>query len=190
MIRYTRVLFLTSIIMFLMLTGSLSTCLDEPAPPDQPSNGPGSSDYLHYGVRKTRYKWGARQYWIFEPYSPKPESAPLIVFNHGWGAKRPISYRAWIDHLVKRGNLIANPLPSLTISKAAVWSGLNVISSPRTSITKEGSNQTSALIILSTLACFWSIRCFSSKMGIFSRFSSVNPEPTLQTVLKTSVIAR
>lgn len=81
----------------------------EPTPPDQPTSGPGGSNYSHYGVRKTRYKLGARQYWIFEPFGPKPESAPLIVFNHGWSAIHPIFYRAWIHHIVKRGNIVVYP---------------------------------------------------------------------------------
>lgn len=107
--RYARMLLAASIITFLFCAGSISLGLDDPAPPDQPTTGPGSSDYSHYGVRETRYEWGARQYWIFEPFSPTPESAPLIVFNHGWGARQPISYMAWIDHLVKRGNIVIYP---------------------------------------------------------------------------------
>ncbi len=86
-----------------------SSSTDEPTPPDQPTDGPGGSNYSHYGVRKTRYRFGARQYWIFEPYGPKPESAPLIVFNHGWSAIHPICYREWIHHLVKRGNIVVYP---------------------------------------------------------------------------------
>jgi len=58
-----------------------SSSTDEPTPPDQPTDGPGGSNYSHYGVRKTRYGFGGHKYWIFEPYGPKPESAPLIVFK-------------------------------------------------------------------------------------------------------------
>jgi len=81
----------------------------DPSAPDHPTDGPGGSNYSDYGVRITRYRFGARQYWIFEPYGPKPESAPLIVFNHGWSAIHPICYREWIHHLVKRGNIIVYP---------------------------------------------------------------------------------
>lgn len=82
---------------------------NDPTPPEQPNDGPGGSNYSHDGVLKTRYRWGARQFWIFEPTDPKPESAPLIVFNHGWSAIFPYFYRAWIDHIVRRGNIVVFP---------------------------------------------------------------------------------
>jgi len=82
---------------------------DDPTQPVQPSNGPGGADYTHNGVIKTRYKWGAHQYWIFEPDDPKPDNAPLIVFNHGWTAIYPIIYKEWIYHIVKKGNIVVYP---------------------------------------------------------------------------------
>jgi len=86
-----------------------SVSFDGPRPPDQPTSGPGGADYSHSGYEKSRYKWGARQYWIFEPTNPKPESAPLIVFNHGYLAIHPIIYWSWIIHLVKKGNIVVYP---------------------------------------------------------------------------------
>ena len=79
--RYLLLLVVAGIIL-LPNAGSVVTTLDGPMPPDQPTSGPGGSDYSHEGVQKSSYKWGAEQYWIFEPIGPKPESAPLIVFNH------------------------------------------------------------------------------------------------------------
>lgn len=96
-------------ILFLPNAGSVVTTLNGPTPPNQPTSGPGGSDYSHEGVQKSRYKWGAEQYWIFEPISPKPESAPLIVFNHGWTAIYPFLYREWINHIVKKGNIVVYP---------------------------------------------------------------------------------
>jgi len=81
----------------------------EPTPPDQPTSGPGGSDYSHAGVKKSSYKFGAEQYWIFEPTNPTPATAPLIVFNHGWCAIFPFFYRAWIEHIVKHGNIVVYP---------------------------------------------------------------------------------
>ena len=86
-----------------------SSSTDEPTPPDQPTDGPGGSNYSHYGVRKSRYGFGGHKYWIFEPYGPEPESAPLIVFNHGYTAINPVFYQGWINHLVKRGNIVIYP---------------------------------------------------------------------------------
>ena len=80
-----------------------------PMPPEQPMSGPGGMDYQHGAARMTSYGSGNSQYWIFEPTSPTPSSAPLIVFNHGWIAMKPVSYGAWIDHLVRRGNIVVYP---------------------------------------------------------------------------------
>jgi hypothetical protein len=82
---------------------------DEPTQPDQPTSGPGGSEYPHLGVKKSRYGYGGNRYWIFEPFAPKPESAPVIVFNHGFTALHPICYREWIHHIVKRGNIVIYP---------------------------------------------------------------------------------
>jgi pimeloyl-ACP methyl ester carboxylesterase len=78
-------------------------------PPAQPQTGPGGKQYAHAGVTKNRYGKGGQQYWIYEPDSPKPSSAPVIVFLHGWGGMNPLYYGAWLDHLVKRGNIVVYP---------------------------------------------------------------------------------
>ena len=33
----------------------------------------------------------------------------MIVFLHGWGGMNPLYYGAWLDHLVKRGNIVIYP---------------------------------------------------------------------------------
>ncbi|HET9479083.1 MAG TPA: alpha/beta fold hydrolase [Pyrinomonadaceae bacterium] len=78
-------------------------------PPAQPASGPGGKQYAHTSVTKNRYGKGGEDYWIFEPDAPKPASAPVIVFLHGWGGMNPLYYGAWIDHLVKRGNIVIYP---------------------------------------------------------------------------------
>jgi len=80
-----------------------------PSPPAQPAKGPGSSDYHHREVVAAAHGRGATQYWLFEPAAPAPKSAPVVVFLHGWGAISPEPYRAWIDHIVKRGNIVIYP---------------------------------------------------------------------------------
>ncbi|UCD14268.1 MAG: prolyl oligopeptidase family serine peptidase [Thermoplasmatales archaeon] len=80
-----------------------------PEQPIQPLAGPGGSNYSHNEVIESSYGRGAKKYWIFEPAEPKPETAPLVVFNHGWSAMHPRFYRAWIDHIVKRGNIVVYP---------------------------------------------------------------------------------
>ena len=78
-------------------------------PPSQPLTGPGGREYVHAAVTKNRYGKGGQEYWIFEPDSPKPRTAPVVVFLHGWGGMNPLYYGAWLDHLVKRGNIVIYP---------------------------------------------------------------------------------
>jgi dienelactone hydrolase len=113
------------------LSGSprLTDHLDGPTPPSQPPDGPGGSNYSHHGYRQSRYGWGSYQFWIFEPADPTPASAPLIVFNHGWSAVFPYFYKAWVEHLVKRGNIVVYPRYQLGLmvglrdaTQHAIWS--------------------------------------------------------------------
>jgi pimeloyl-ACP methyl ester carboxylesterase len=113
-----KTFFIAFICIFFLLATSLSPGilindnekqLDDPRPPNQPVSGPGGSDYVHNTVTKIRYNHGEKQYWIFEPNDPKPESAPLIVFIHGGGAFHPIFYLEWIYHIVKKGNILVYP---------------------------------------------------------------------------------
>jgi poly(3-hydroxybutyrate) depolymerase len=80
-----------------------------PSQPRQPTTGPGGSDHSFGAVLKTQYGKGAHEFWIFEPADPTPQSAPLIVFNHGYGAFTPFYYEAWVDHLVQQGNIVVYP---------------------------------------------------------------------------------
>src|SRR5688572_3794659 len=87
----------------------------QPTPPTQSATGPGGKQYLHTKVTKNRYGTGNQEYWVFEPDTPKPASAPLVVFIHGWGGMNPLYYGAWLDHLVKRGNIVVYPRYQATL---------------------------------------------------------------------------
>jgi dienelactone hydrolase len=87
----------------------LSSQSRSPTPPEQPAAGPGGKQYVHTSVTKNRYGKGGQEYWIFEPDAPKPAAAPVVVLLHGWGGMNPLYYGAWIDHLVKRGNIVIYP---------------------------------------------------------------------------------
>ncbi|MBM3858310.1 MAG: alpha/beta hydrolase [Verrucomicrobia bacterium] len=78
-------------------------------PPAQPKTGPGGAEYSHQAVVSKSYGKGGKAYWLFEPSNPAPTSAPVIVFNHGWILMEPRHYDAWIEHLVKRGNIVIFP---------------------------------------------------------------------------------
>jgi pimeloyl-ACP methyl ester carboxylesterase len=77
--------------------------------PSQPESGPGGSAYPHRSVDERSYGEGDLQYWLLEPADPKPQSAPVVIFNHGWGAMSPHSYRAWLFHIARRGNIVIYP---------------------------------------------------------------------------------
>ena len=99
-----------------LLALSLSTVFAQRAtPPVQPSTGPGGKQYAHAKVTKNRYGTGNQEYWIFEPDTPKPVTAPLVVLIHGWGGMNPLYYGAWLDHLVKRGNIVVYPRYQATL---------------------------------------------------------------------------
>lgn len=80
-----------------------------PTPPAQPAHGPGGADYTHTRVVAREVRRGAQGWWLFTPAEPKPASAPVVVFCHGWGALDPDNYRSWIDHIVRRGNIVIWP---------------------------------------------------------------------------------
>jgi len=99
----------TALSLIVILVSLTAVSSQNITPPSQPQTGPGGKQYLHSGVIKNRYGKGGQEYWIFEPDSPKPRSAPVIIFLHGWGGMNPLYYGAWLDHLVKRGNIVVYP---------------------------------------------------------------------------------
>jgi pimeloyl-ACP methyl ester carboxylesterase len=83
---------------------------EAPAPPDQPSSGPGGKTYAHASLTTTRIGRGAQGAILFEPADPRPEAAPVVVFCHGWSVLDPVHYGAWITHIVRRGYTVIYPL--------------------------------------------------------------------------------
>lgn len=47
--------------------------------------------------------------WIFTPDDPRPLTAPVVVFTHGWGAVHPRAYGAWLQHMVRKGHIVIFP---------------------------------------------------------------------------------
>ena len=133
-------IFLISLILNPLCTGitypeQRDNFTDPPTPPQQPNTGPGGSNYSHAGVRQTHYGFGSHEFWIFEPINPTPTSAPLIVFNHGWSAFFPYLYKAWIDHLVKRGNIVVYPRYQLSLIIGVRFATSNAIQAVKKAIT-------------------------------------------------------
>jgi acetyl esterase/lipase len=88
-------------------------------PPAQSQSGPGGKEAAHAAVISELHGTGAQAFWLFEPAKPSPQQAPLVVFNHGWAAMDPRIYKAWIDHIVKRGNIVVFPLYQESLLTAA-----------------------------------------------------------------------
>jgi acetyl esterase/lipase len=80
-------------------------------PPMQPGSGPGGIEYSHNGVLFSNFTtlFSGDGYWLFEPNLPKPDSADVIVFNHGYGVFNPGPYGQWIEHLVRKGHIVIFP---------------------------------------------------------------------------------
>jgi acetyl esterase/lipase len=84
--------------------------LDLASQPTPPASGPGAAQMTHRRIVETHVPDGAKGYYLFEPADPSPDTAPVIVFVHGYGARRPTGYQAWIRHLVHRGNVVIFPV--------------------------------------------------------------------------------
>ena len=88
-----------------------SLTINSQTSPSQPMNGPGGMDYMHGSVIQNNFTslFTGDGYWLFEPDQPKPDSADVVIFNHGWGVYNPGPYGQWIEHLVKKGNIVIFP---------------------------------------------------------------------------------
>lgn len=79
-------------------------------PPAQPFAGPGGSDYICDSVRMHDFAQKPYGYWLFEPgVADRPDSAQVVVLIHGYGGFNPMIYGDWIEHLVRKGNIVIFP---------------------------------------------------------------------------------
>ncbi|MBL7776255.1 MAG: alpha/beta hydrolase fold domain-containing protein [Saprospiraceae bacterium] len=92
----------------LIFKGLFSAAQNTPYP-GQAAAGPGGAEYQHRSVAFFDAAARADGYWLFEPADPKPDSAEVVVFMHGYGAYNPMSYGKWIKHLVAKGNIVIYP---------------------------------------------------------------------------------
>jgi acetyl esterase/lipase len=91
---------------FLALLLMISAC--EPAMAGIETEEAGDS--LHQSVGHLAIGTASSRVWIFFPDSPRPESAHVVLFLHGWGALDPAYYGAWIGHLARSGKIVLYPL--------------------------------------------------------------------------------
>lgn len=100
----------------LILKGVFAAAQGAPYP-GQALDGPGGAGYVHQSVSFLDAAQKADGYWLFEPADPKPDSAEVVVFLHGYGAYNPMAYGKWIKHLVAKGNVVIYP----RYQKNLVW---------------------------------------------------------------------
>lgn len=88
-----------------------------PAPPPQPGTGPGGADYVWGAPTVEHHTLGRNRdldYWTYEPANwagpgPRPATAPIVVFNHGWMGNKPSFYAPTLTHLARKGNIVIFP---------------------------------------------------------------------------------
>jgi dienelactone hydrolase len=102
--------FLLAITLALVVLGTPGTPTVQPSPPQQPMSGPGSSAYAYERVIAEHVGDEPTGYWLFTPAGSTSATAlPVVVFLHGFSAVDPETYRAWIDHIVRRGAVVIYP---------------------------------------------------------------------------------
>jgi acetyl esterase/lipase len=77
--------------------------------PTQPKAGPGGKDYAYSRTLATGYGEGEKRYWVIEPDRAGDKPLPVVLFAHGMGLTNHSAYRSWINHLVRRGNIVIYP---------------------------------------------------------------------------------
>jgi hypothetical protein len=95
-----------------------------PSAPEQPASGPGGSDYAYDRVVAAEYGEGAGGFLLFEPAEPvrggtpaADAPLPIVLFLSACCETDELSdvndegapWRAWIDHLVRRGAVVVYP---------------------------------------------------------------------------------
>jgi poly(3-hydroxybutyrate) depolymerase len=79
--------------------------------PTQPPSGVGGTTYTYNKVAESAYGEAELKYYLYQPEGATlPAQLPLIALYHGYGNLNPTLYRPWIDHLVKRGNIVVFPV--------------------------------------------------------------------------------
>ena len=79
------------------------------SPPQQPASGPGSANYPHASYSKNAYGSGDLKYWLYEPASPAPSNAPVMLYLHGWNADKPDMYEDMLAHFARKGIIVIYP---------------------------------------------------------------------------------
>jgi hypothetical protein len=77
--------------------------------PVQPTEGPGGKSYQHGEMTTWESGFRHERYQVFQPATPKPQKAGLVVLLHDWLTEDPQYYAGLIRHLCRRGNIVLFP---------------------------------------------------------------------------------
>lgn len=100
---------------------ALTGCPPPQPPPTQPAqatSGPGSSSAAHASFTTQSFGDGAERYFLYQPASPTPSSAPVVIFLHGYSGVNARVYGGWIAHLLGRGYIVIYPQYQTTAAGA------------------------------------------------------------------------
>jgi hypothetical protein len=89
------------------------SCTGTPLICPQPTSGP-EGDTFPYGSvtvngpywANNRYTDNDLEYYIYEPGTPTPAHAPVILFLHGYAAFAASDYQGWINQMVQKGFIV------------------------------------------------------------------------------------
>jgi len=99
-----------ALVIGLMLGASVTRAATAITQPLQPAFGPGGKDYPYANVRISQGGSGYNAYYVFEPVSPQPVSAPVVIINHGYMEFTGYNmHRDLIMHTVRKGNVVIYP---------------------------------------------------------------------------------
>jgi hypothetical protein len=111
--------------------------LDAITQPTQPTSGPGGSDYAHAGFTVASGGSGNNAWYVFQPASPRPASAPVVIMLHGYGEFSGYgTMSGFIQHEVRKGNVVVYPRWQTSIVSPC-WGPINIepcVTSARTGI--------------------------------------------------------
>jgi hypothetical protein len=114
-----------------------SAALDAATQPTQPTSGPGGSDYAHASFTVASGGSGNNAWYVFQPASPRPASAPVVNKLHGYGEfSRYGTMSGFIQHEVRKGNVVVYPRWQTSIISPC-WGSFNIepcVTSARTGI--------------------------------------------------------
>jgi pimeloyl-ACP methyl ester carboxylesterase len=90
----------------------MSTCDTTPCPPPPPRDGPGAQTYPHAAVvvrHHTKGPFDTGAFVTYEPSSPSPERAPVVLFLHGFFDQEPTKVDPMLRHIAGKGFIVVYP---------------------------------------------------------------------------------